>query len=250
MIEIIPAIIPKNFKDLERNLEAVAGLVPLAQIDIMDGKFTPEASWPYQNSQEDPDFVSIKIEEREFPALEEIDFEVDLMVSDPEAVLQQWISAGAKRIIPHYESFKDESVVLEFTQEFQNQYGGDGSFTALELGIALNIETPSDVLEAIIENIDFVQCMGIARIGYQGEPFDERVLDKIREIHDRYPDLPISVDGGVNLSTASALVEAGATRLVAGSAIFGSDDIPATIEEFQNLEEYGCLLYTSDAADE
>jgi len=238
MSEIIPAIIPKSFSDLTEKLSLVTGLVPFVQIDVLDGKFTPEKSWPNIGGT-DPDFIKIIREEEGFPYWEEIDFEVDLMVSDPEAVLQQWISAGAKRIIPHYESFKDESVVLEFTQEFQNQYGGDGSFTALELGIALNIETPSDVLEAIIENIDFVQCMGIARIGYQGEPFDERVLDKIREIHDRYPDLPISVDGGVNLSTASALVEAGATRLVAGSAIFGSDDIPATIEEFQNLEEYG-----------
>src|SRR3989338_701866 len=104
MIEIIPAIIPKNFKDLERNLGAVAGLVPLAQIDIMDGKFTPEASWPYLNSQEDPDFVSIKLEEKEFPALEEIDFEVDLMVKNPENIWFDWIIAGAKRIIFHYES--------------------------------------------------------------------------------------------------------------------------------------------------
>lgn len=234
MSEIIPAIIPKSFPDLTEKLSLVTGLTPYVQIDVLDGKFTPEKSWPNIGAP-DADFVKIIREEEEFPFWEEIDFEVDLMVADPESVLQAWISAGAKRIIPHYESFKDESAVLEFTQKFQDEYGGDGSFLALELGMALNIETPIDVLEDIIENIDFVQCMGIARIGYQGEPFDERVLDKIRDIRERYPELPISVDGGVSLETATDLIEAGANRLVAGSAIFGSEDIADTIEEFENL---------------
>jgi len=232
MIEIIPAIIPKNFKDLERNLGAVAGLVPLAQVDVMDGKFTPEASWPYQNSQEDPDFVSIKKEEREFPALEEIDFEVDLMVKNPENVWFDWIIAGAKRIIFHYESTDN---IKELLEDAKRKLVSKESVLYVEVGLAMDINTPNDKIYPHLENIDFVQFMGIEKIGFQGQPFEERVLQKIKDFKNQYTKVQISVDGGVNLDTAPYLVKAGANRLVAGSAIFKSGDIMGTIEQFKIL---------------
>ena len=77
--------------------------------------------------------------------------------------------------------------------------------------------------------------MGIARIGFQGEPFDERVIEKIKEIKKHYPEMIVSVDGGVSLENAQALIEAGATRLVSGSAIFEDSDISSIIGEFRNL---------------
>ena len=82
MSEIIPAIIPKSFSDLTEKLSLVTGLAPFVQIDVLDGKFTPERSWP-NISAPDADFVKIIREEEEFPYWEEIDFEVDLMVADP-----------------------------------------------------------------------------------------------------------------------------------------------------------------------
>jgi len=232
MIEIIPAIIPKNFKDLERNLEAVAGLLPLAQIDIMDGKLTPEASWPYLNSQEDPDFISIKLEEREFPALEEINFEVDLMVKNPENIWFDWIIAGAKRVIFHYESTEKLKELLE---EAKRKLVSKESVLYIEVGLAIDINTPNDRIYPHLENIDFVQFMGIEKIGFQGQPFDERVLQKIKDFKNQYTKVQISVDGGVNLDTAPYLIKAGANRLVSGSAIFKSQDIKQTIEEFKSM---------------
>jgi ribulose-phosphate 3-epimerase len=77
--------------------------------------------------------------------------------------------------------------------------------------------------------------MAIARIGYQGEPFDERCISNIMALKEKFVDLIISVDGGVNLETAPRLVDAGAERLVAGSAIFNTDDIIDTIEQFKSL---------------
>ncbi|MEK7552219.1 MAG: hypothetical protein AAB534_02265 [Patescibacteria group bacterium] len=232
MIEIIPAIIPKTFKDLERGLQSVTGLVPLAQIDIMDGKFTPEASWPYLNQQEDPDFISIKKEEKEFPSLEEIDFEVDLMVKNPENIWFDWIIAGAKRIIFHYESTEK---LKELLQDCKQKLVSKESVLYVEVGLAIDINTPNDRIYPHLENIDFVQFMGIEKIGFQGQPFDERVLQKIKDFKNQYTKVQISVDGGVNLDTAPLLVKAGANRLVSGSAIFKSNDIMSTIEQFKNL---------------
>lgn len=232
MIEIIPAIIPKNFKDLERHLQSVAGLVPLVQVDVMDGKFTSEASWPYINSQEDPDFIAIKKEEREFPALEEIDFEVDLMVKNPENVWFDWIMAGAKRIIFHIESTEK---IKELLEDAKQRLVSKESFLYVEVGLAIDINTPNDRIYPHLENIDFVQFMGIEKIGFQGQPFDERVLQKIKDFKNQYTKVQISVDGGVNLDTSPDLISAGANRLVSGSAIFKSNNIEDTIQKFKDL---------------
>ena len=77
--------------------------------------------------------------------------------------------------------------------------------------------------------------MGIEKIGFQGEPFDERVLDQIKALRKQFPEVTISVDGAVDFDTAPELIEAGANRLVAGSAIFNGPDISGAINEFQNL---------------
>ena len=75
--------------------------------------------------------------------------------------------------------------------------------------------------------------MGIVKIGYQGEEFDERVLERINQIRIAAPNLPISVDGGVSLTTAHELKASGATRLVSGSAVFSAEDMGIAIEELK-----------------
>jgi|ERR1035437_102438 ribulose-phosphate 3-epimerase len=234
MIEVIPAIIPKSFEDLNEHLELVAGLVPLVQIDINDGKFTPYKSWPYIKSP-DPDFVKIIREDEGFPYWEELEFEFHFMVVDPQAYVQEWISAGARRIIVQYESFANGEEVRSFAEKFQKEFGKGGGMIGTELGIALDMKTDISVLDSIFEKFDYVQLMGIDHDGAQGSVFDEKVLDKVIALRSAFHDLPISVDGGVTMGNAASLIGAGATRLVIGSAIFQSDDIPETIEEFESL---------------
>ena len=77
--------------------------------------------------------------------------------------------------------------------------------------------------------------MGIDHIGFQHQAFDEKVLSKIKEVKVKYPDLAISIDGGVSLKTAPKLIEAGADRLVIGSAIFNSDNPIDAIQQFKSL---------------
>ncbi|NQV88110.1 MAG: hypothetical protein HQ402_00955 [Parcubacteria group bacterium] len=231
MAEIIPAIMPDDFMDLKEKMSLVSGVVPLVQVDVMDGKFVTRKTWPYKDVP-DPDFEAILAEDIGFPQWEELDFEVDLMISRSEDVWQDWVKAGAKRIIFHIESLAEPERFLDEVRE--NSVSPDSIFY-VEIGLAIDIDTPNEILDPVISKADFVQCMGIATIGKQGEPFDERVLEKINDLRNKYPDLIISVDGGVNLETALPLIEAGANRLVAGSAIFLSDDIRQTIEDFESV---------------
>ena len=77
--------------------------------------------------------------------------------------------------------------------------------------------------------------MGNDKIGYHGVELDEKVYEKIKILREKYSDLPIAVDIGVNETTAPLLIQAGATKLVIGSAIFNTDDIIGTVERFRNL---------------
>ena len=240
MTEIIPAILPEDIDDLREKLSLISGIIPLAQIDVCDGKFAPTKTWPYKKGV-DETFLRIVGQEEGFPFWDSVDFEADLMVKHPENIVDDWISAGAKRVIIHIESTPDP---LSLFQKIKLEYGAsDESSYGVETGVALNIETPNEEVYELLSEvddegkqaIDFVQFMGIENIGYQGEPFDERVFEKIRELRERFPDIIISVDGGVSLENASELIEAGANRLVSGSAIFESGDIAGTIEVFQNI---------------
>lgn len=231
MIEVIPAIIPKDFEDLKEKMSQVSRLVPLVQVDVMDGRLTPEASWPYLNSP-DPDFEDIKKEEGEFPFWQKLDFEVDLMVKEPERVWFDWITAGAKRAIFHFESTEDIGALLK---DFREKLPKKDSALYTELGLAIDIDTPNEEIYPFVPELDFVQFMGIAKIGFQGEPFDERVIEKIKSFKQNFSEKTVSVDGGVSLESAPSLVEAGAGRLVSGSAIFESGDVEETIAKFKGL---------------
>ena len=224
-IEIIPAIIPQSWEEIETKTEQIRGLTKTVQIDITDGVFVPEKSWPYI-SQGSDEFESLVRGEKGFPHWEELNYEIDLMVNEPQFVIQNWITAGAARIIVHVES-------THHLEEIVQSFGKDelGSFRSHELGVALNIQTPNDVLYDIIHRIDFVQCMGIEKIGYQGEPFSEKVIPKIKDLRRRFPEAIISVDGGVNETSAPKLIAVGVNRLVSGSAIWNAPDIKRAIRK-------------------
>lgn len=234
MTEIIPAIIPKDIGDLEDHLSHVVGLVKSVQIDVLDGKFLQAKSWPYI-PEGNTDFSRIIREEEGLPFWEDVEFEVDLMIADPAPVLSQWVAAGASRLVIHAEAVSSPQVLEEIIVDFKKQFSLIGSSLSVQIGIALGLDTDISLYESAIGKADFFQCMGIAQIGVQGNPFDERAIARIQDIKTRFPNLTISVDGGVTLESAPRLIDAGATRLVVGSAIFRSEDIPATIKEFKNL---------------
>ncbi|MEX0917293.1 MAG: hypothetical protein WDZ90_02120 [Candidatus Paceibacterota bacterium] len=208
MVDIIPAVIPESFTDVEKRVRQVEGLVESFQIDVTDGEFVPSKSWPYVGGS------TQELKEIETPLL----FEIDLMVSEPEHVIDEWIAAGADRIIVHIES-------TEYVEACMRD--------SIEFGLAINIGTPNSALEPYLEHIDFIQFMGIRKIGYQRQEFDSAVVEKIRHFRKNFSGI-LQVDGGVNKESAPLLIHAGATRLVSGSALFGARNIEEAIEELSN----------------
>ena len=235
MIEIIPAVMPQNTTDLQSKLAQVAVHMSVAQIDVMDGKFVENVSWPYTEDHEY--FQEILNEDAGLPYWDQFDFEVDLMIVQPEEVIGEWITAGVRRIIVHQESTdKLDQILADFRERFPKSEEPD--VFDCEIGIAQNVDTPIESIFPYLDRIDFVQLMGIAKIGVQGNPFDERVLAKIRALRAHALSTIISVDGVVSIDTAPELVSAGVNRLVVGSAIFKSEDIGATIKEFKRLGDH------------
>ena len=231
MIEIIPAILPKNYEDLKNKIALVRGIVSLVQIDICDGIFVPSKTWPFSTGgADDYNFHRILNEEEGMPFWEDIDFELDLMVADAVENFDIYTKLGPKKIIFHIEAIGDIKNFKDFLEGI-DIYIRDN----IEIGIALNPSTALEQIFPMIPHIDFLQCMGNDKIGYQGISLDEQIYKKVEVLREKYPDLPIAVDIGVNKKTAPLLANSGATKLVIGSAIFNTDDIIGTIEEFKNL---------------
>ncbi|MEK7505731.1 MAG: hypothetical protein AAB597_02460 [Patescibacteria group bacterium] len=231
MAQIIPAILPESFQELREKAEIVVHGVSVVQLDICDGKFVPSKTWPYGN-KDDKDFLKILEETQGLPASDILDYEIDLMTSDPLSDADAWIRAGASRLIIHAESTNDLDALIPRIKEEMTM---PGSVAEVDLGVALGSGTPLSIIEKIIPYISVVQVMGIKRIGFQHMPFDDSTYKRIEELKNKYPEVLVSVDGGVSKDNASKLLSAGADRLVIGSAIFESGNPLSTIEYFESL---------------
>jgi len=208
-MQIIPALIPKNQTELSTKVKKLLGLVTRVQVDVCDGVFVPSKT-QFQN----------------LSSLDEIEYELDLMIDKPERSIQDYIEMQPARIVVHLESVSDHVNLFLALEKIRG---------IIEVGLSISNGTPNHVLEKYIEDCDFIQLMGIAKIGSQGQSFDERVLEKISYFHEKYPELIISVDGSVNNETIKKLADAGATRFVVGSAIFNEGDIDENIANLESL---------------
>ncbi|MBP9760033.1 MAG: hypothetical protein KBD24_01550 [Candidatus Pacebacteria bacterium] len=220
---IVPAIIPVSYAYLEDRLREVRGAVRSVQVDVMDGTYAPTSSWPYIGVEKEA-FESLRREDQGLPYWQEFDFEVDLLVRNPEAHINEWALAGITRVIVHVESTDKLAEAVALCQERR-----------LEVALALKPSTDIAMLAPYVDEAVFVQCMGNDRIGYQGVSLDSSVPDKIREIKTRWPDLLVAVDIGVSKETIPALYTAGARRFVAGSAVFGTGEPKYAIEKLHAI---------------
>lgn len=220
-VEIIPAILVNDFEALSDDIELVRGFAKTVQIDVCDGQFVPNATWPYR--KHDDNFENIVNEAEGMPGWQDLNFEIDLMANNPDDKVENWVQAGASRIILHAEVKGDLAGAVKSLEG------------RVEVGLALNQETPVEAITPYRESIQFVQLMGIDRIGFQHQPFDEKVIGKIREVRLKYPGLPVSIDGGVSLENAQTLMSAGADRLVVGSAIFSAENPVDALEAFRHI---------------
>jgi ribulose-phosphate 3-epimerase len=204
-IPIVPALIPTS------QAEVVATTKQLRfshefHLDVVDGKFVSSISWPYKPDGEP---LSVKAHTDAFT------LEVDLMVSNPTVAAKEWVRAGADMLVFHIEtidvpSFKD-CVAYDIPRD-------------VSVGVSFSGDTPLEAIFPYVEYADYIQIMGIHTIGLQGQPFEEVTFEKIKQLKEKFPETPISVDGSVNESTIKRLAKAGADRLIVGSAIVKQAD--------------------------
>ncbi len=218
---IIPAIIPDSLDHLQTQLREVRGVANRVQIDVMNGSYAETSSWPYEGAGREM-FESIRREDDGLPYWQDFDFEIDLMVAQPELRLEEWTLAGAKCLIVHVESTEklDEICTACRTRR-------------VEFALALKPSTDVEKIAPYADRALFVQCMGNDRIGEHGVPLDTRVHETIRAIKKRWPAMTVGVDIGVNANTLPGLIHAGATRFATGSAVFATGD---AAREYQQLE--------------
>jgi len=228
---VIPAVLPSSRKDLEEKLALLATVASLkrVQIDVVDGKFAPPISWPYNAPSE---FVCKDDCSAMLPHLDQFEYEIDLMCLDAEAAAKTWLALGATRLTLHAESTTDLERLIATVR---GQYGA-GITSVVSFGLALNLASDLSLIEEHLADIDYVQLMGIAQIGKQGQPFDRRVLEKVRIFHSRHPLVLLQVDGGVSYEQAKELVALGVSSVVVGSAILQAKDMSEAIAAFESLQ--------------
>lgn len=215
MVIVEPSILSADFTKLgEAVREAEDAGAAWIQIDVMDGRFVPNISFG-------PGVVAA------IRPLVKLKLDVHLMIVEPEKYINVFAQSGADRIIVHEEACVHLYRVLESIREL-----------GIQSGVTLNPGTPPSAIGEVLELADFVQVMGV-NPGFGGQKFIWTQLDKIRalkEMLDRKGlDVPIGLDGGIDINNVREIVRAGASVLVAGSSVYNDkgtvrDNIKALLD--------------------
>lgn len=215
MKKIAPSILSADFARLGEEVRAVAaGGADYIHVDVMDGHFVP-------NITIGPLVVEAIRKVTDLP------LDVHLMITEPDRYIPDFAAAGADIIVVHAETCWH----LHRTVQLIKSLGK-------KAGVSLNPATPLQALDYIVDELDLVLLMTV-NPGFGGQSFIEGCLHKVQALRGmldrRGLETELEVDGGVKLDNIARIAHAGADVFVAGSAVFGSSDYPATIAELKRL---------------
>lgn len=210
MIDVIPAILEKDFEILEKKIHLVENLVEWVQIDIADETLVPNTTF----------LDAVKFADLKTP----VKYELHMMVKDPLRYLESFYKVGFKRFFAHVEgAFVEDYIAMCYK-------------LGVEVGLAIDGPTPFESIHPYLDNLDAVLVMAI-EAGESGRPFREDTIDKIKRIREIDFEIPIAVDGAMNEENARKVVAAGATRICSNSYIFNAQDIKIAVETLKSLGE-------------
>lgn len=214
MFKLAPSILSADFSELARQVSLIEkGGADLIHVDVMDGHFVPNISFGAGVMK------SIK--------KSNLNFDVHLMIENPDDYIEDFVTEKTEYITVHQEACRH----LHRTVHHIKSLG-------IKAGVSLNPATPVETIKDMLPDLDMVLVMSV-NPGFGGQKFIEFSIDKIKRLaalrKEMNGSFMIEVDGGVNLDNAMSLVNAGADILVAGSAVFGADDIIERTRQFKML---------------
>ncbi len=215
MFKLAPSILSADFSCLGQQVAAVEkGGADLIHVDVMDGHFVPNISFGSAVMKSVIKCSSLK-------------FDVHLMIENPDDYIEDFVTDKTEYITVHQEACRH---LHRAVQHIKN--------SGIKAGVSVNPATPVETLTEIAEYADLMLIMSV-NPGFGGQRFISSCLKKIEKLKQFREDnglgFLIEVDGGVNLGNAADIVKAGADILVAGSAVFGSDNIEKQIMLFKSI---------------
>jgi ribulose-phosphate 3-epimerase len=196
-IQTVPAILTDDPRALEKMVRQTESFTRYAQFDIMDGKFVPSLSVSCEQISQLKTTLT---------------WEAHLMVLHPEDYLVDFKQAGAQKIIFHYEATPSPDQIISQIREL-----------GMEAGLAINPETPTDVITPLLNQLDSVLFLSV-NPGFYGAKFIPEVLDKIAAFREAHPTIEIGIDGGIKEGNIAEIARTGVNVICIGSAIFQQPD--------------------------